>query len=392
MKCQTRRVSENEGTGSLPEMPAQRASDDDRQRVVTRLRDAAGQGVIDLDELEERIGAAYSARTLPELAQVTLDLPAPKAVTPAKPPAPQSRPIPALQNGGFQHHLTVYVLTIGMLIGIWLLSGAGHFWPFYPAAGWGIGLGSHFMAVNRQPSDRERDRERLERRRDQELRRAERHADHAERRAARHGLPPTPVVPAPPPAPTTATSPPSTESPSPARSSPVPATDRSTRFVVAMFVDVVGSTGLNEALGDDGWVRVRGRVRSLLRECFEREGGWEVNTAGDGVLARFDSPSGAVSAAVEINRRLALQREETGFAPSVRIGVHSGDVVQDGDDLIGSVVNLASRVTAAADPEQIIVTEHVADHLERSFVTEDRGIHSLKGVSRPRHLLAVRWR
>ena len=94
-----------------------------------------------------------------------------------------------------------------------------------------------------------------------------------------------------------------------------------------MFVDVVGSTGLNEALGDDSWVRVRAGFAPLLGECFEREGGWEVNTAGDGVLARFDAPAAAVSAAIEINRRLARQRDETGFAPSVRIGIHSGDVV-----------------------------------------------------------------
>lgn len=352
------------GTGSLPDLPAKRASDDDRQQVITRLRDAAGNGVLDLDELEERIGAAYGARTLPELADLTADLPAPRAEPPAvaTPPPARRRAVPALANAGFQHHLTVYVLTIGMLIGIWLLAGAGHFWPFYPAAAWGIGLGSHFMAVNRQPSERERDR-----RRDQELRRAERHADHARRRAERQGAEvPRPIAP--------------TAEP-----------DRSTRFVVAMFVDVVGSTGLNEALGDDGWVRVRDRVRTLLSECFEREGGFEVNTAGDGVLARFDEPGSAVSAAIEIQRRLAAQRTETGFAPSVRIGVHSGDVVQDGDDLIGSVVNLASRVTAAAEPDQIMVTEHVADHLERAFVTEDRGIHSLKGVSRPRHLLTVRW-
>ena len=45
-----------------------------------------------------------------------------------------------------------------------------------------------------------------------------------------------------------------------------------------------------------------------------------------------------------------------------------------------------------AEPDQITVTEHVADHLDPSFDTEDRGIHSLKGVARPRHLLAVRWR
>ncbi len=368
-------MSENEGTGSLPDIPVQRASDDDRQRVVTRLRDAAGDGVLGLDELEERIGAVYAAKTLPELAQLTVDLPESQAgAVPAPPPPAPKHPIPALKNGGFQHHLTVYVLTIGMLIGIWMLSGFGHFWPFYPAAGWGIGLGSHFMAANRSREDD--DSHRIERRREHELRQAERRAAQLERRASRHAPPPVPPVPSVPPA-------------SPASEN---GAARRTRFVVAMFVDVVGSTGLNEALGDDGWVRVRDRVRAVLDECFEREGGWEVNTAGDGVLARFDSPSRAVAAAIEVNRRLDRQREETGFAPSVRIGIHSGDVVEDGDDLIGSVINLASRVTAAAEPEQIIVTEHVADHLERSFVTEDRGIHSLKGVSRPRHLLAVRWR
>ncbi len=331
----------------------QRASDEDRQQVVTRLREAAGNGILDLDELEDRVGAVYRAKTLPELARLTIDLPAPRAVESAStPPAKTSNP--ALANGGFRHHLTVYVLTIGMLIGIWVLSGLGHPWPFYPAAAWGIGLGSHFMAVNRAPSDRDRSRDRDRRHHERELRRGEGQGGHV---------------------PKAVSSGPSGQK----------------RFVVAMFVDVVGSTGLNEALGDDGWVLVRNRVRSLLSDCFEREGGWEVSTAGDGVLARFEVPGRAVNAAIEINRRLARQREETGFAPSVRIGIHSGDVVEEGDDLIGGVVNLASRVTSAADPDQIMITEHVADHLESAFVTEDRGIHTLKGVSRPRHLLAVRW-
>ena len=231
MTRQTRPVTDDMGTGSLPDLPARRASDDDRQQVITRLRDAAGNGVLDLDELEERIGAVYGAKTLPELAEVTADLPAPRAEPPAvaAPPPARKPVVPALGNAGFQHHLTVYVLTIGMLIGIWLLTGAGHFWPFYPAAGWGIGLGSHFMAVNRQPSDRDR-------RRDQELRRAERHADHERRRTERHRIAP-PSPPEPPP------------------TGPAAGADRSTRFVVAMFVDVVGSTSLNEALGDDGWHR-----------------------------------------------------------------------------------------------------------------------------------------
>lgn len=340
------------GTGSLPDLPAKRASDDDRQQVITRLRDAAGNGVLGLDELEERIGAVYGAKTLPELADLTADLPAPRADPPAEDagPTPRRPSVPAMKDAEFQQHLAGYASTMVLLVVIWALTNfGGFFWPGIPAAAWGIGLVSHFVAANRGQAE-------IETRPD-------------DPNALSSGRPGAPSAAEP----------------------PRGVERRSTRFVVAMFVDVVGSTGLNEALGDDGWVRVRDRVRSLLGECFDREGGYEVNTAGDGVLARFDEPGRAVHAAIEIQRRLAAQRTETGFAPSVRIGVHSGDVVQDGDDLIGSVVNLASRVTSAAEPDQIMVTEHVADHLERAFVTEDRGIHSLKGVSRPRHLLTVRW-
>ena len=69
-------------------------------------------------------------------------------------------------------------------------------------------------------------------------------------------------------------------------------------FVVAMFVDVVSSTELNEALGDESWSRVRERTARCSSECFEAEGGWEVNVAGDGVLARFEHPPAAARAAI----------------------------------------------------------------------------------------------
>ena len=85
-----------------------------------------------------------------------------------------------------------------------------------------------------------------------------------------------------------------------------------------MFVDVVGSTNLNEALGDEQWVRVRAAFRQQVRECAEAHGGWEANTSGDGVLVRFADPASAAAAATEILRRFDRQRSETGFAPSVR--------------------------------------------------------------------------
>ena len=406
------RVSETwgDGTGSAP---VRRISDDERQRVVDRLRDAAGRGLLDLDELGDRIGAVYEAKTFGELDPITADLPAP---APPKdgPKVRHRRPL-VLEDDEFRSHLMTYSLVMALLFVIWLAAGAHFPWPFIVAAAWGIGLGSHYQVASahqrkrlararslgigldelslREEEERrakraarhsQRPRHRPDRVRpplDQLARQAEQMAQQAVQQAeqwarqvgpaGRLGNPSPPSTP-PPPAP--------------------PSGGPKSRYVVAMFVDVVGSTGLNEALGDTGWMRVRERLRETLGECFTREGGWVVNTAGDGILARFDHPNSAVCAAVEIQRRLAQERHESGFAPSVRIGIHSGDVVEDGDDLIGSVVNLASRVTGAAEPDQITVTEHVADHLDPSFDTEDRGIHSLKGVARPRHLLAVRWR
>ncbi len=350
------------GEGALPErMPGVRASDADRTAVVDRLRGAAGDGSIDLDELEQRLAAAYAARTLSDLVPLTADLPEPSrsgvdAGVEAKPERSA-----AMSDRGFRSHLRVYLLVMGMLVGIWLLGGAGHPWPFYPAAGWGIALGLHHLAASdRDGSDAKR-----------------RHLDGG-------GRPPRPPrepqLPAPPLGLTAGTD----------RGSS--ASDASRRFVVAMFVDVVGSTNLNEALGDEQWVRVRAAFRQQVGECAAAHGGWEANTSGDGVLVRFGDPASAASAAADILRRFDRQRADTGFAPSVRVGIHSGDAMEEGDDILGNVVNLAARVTDAAEADEILVTEHVADHLDGRHTTVGRGLHTLKGIARPRHLLALVWR
>lgn len=336
------------------------ASDEDRERVVARLRDAAGAGLLDLDELEARLTDTYAARTLPELAPLTADLP--EAAPTSRPTSDRRRSTP-MADAAFRGHLTLYLLIIGMLVGIWALGGGGHFWPFYPAAGWGIGLYSHRQAVIVAARRRAR-------------RRRRRHGrlpsgDAADRTRHPERATPVPVEPA-------AVEPPDTTT--------------ARRFVVALFVDVVRSTQLNEALGDQGWTSVRRAYHAVVGDCVAEHGGWEVNTSGDGVLVRFEHPEAAAAAAVALLRRLARQRHDTGFSPSVRVGIHSGDAVDDEGDIIGNVVNLAARVTGAADADEILVTEHVADHLGARWATEGRGLHTLKGLARPRHLLALPWR
>lgn len=361
----------------LPDVGAGKlASDRDRERVVARLRVAAGDGVLGLDELEERLAATYAARTLPELTPITADLPVATGDHDQRTGRVAHRRPLVLEDDEFRGHLTVYSLVIGMLIGIWLLGGAGHFWPFYPAAGWGIGLGAHYQrAVTHQ-------RKRLAKARSLGLTLAELDEHEAQERKARRrelGQKVRREV--------TRTvqshrGPPERE--------PAPSTSR--QYVVALFVDVVNSTSLNEALGDERWLSVRRAYRALVDTCVSNHGGWEANSSGDGVLARFEHPEAATRAAVELLRRLEERRRETGFAPSVRVGIHSGDAMDEDGDIIGTVVNLAARVTDAADVDEILVTEHVADHLESGFRTSGRGLHTLKGISRPRHLLAVEWR
>jgi class 3 adenylate cyclase len=164
------------------------------------------------------------------------------------------------------------------------------------------------------------------------------------------------------------------------------------QWVAVMFTDVVGSTPIAEQLGDEEWSRVLGRHREFVRTCLGARGGTEVGTQGDGSLGRFATPADAVSCAVDIQRQLGEVRAASdGFPLEVRIGIHAGEAVEEEGDLIGQVVNLASRVTGIAEPNEILVTEPVADHLNGEFSIEDRGLHKLRGVSRPRHLLAVNW-
>jgi Domain of unknown function (DUF1707) len=104
-----------------------RVADDDRERVAERLRRAAGEGRLAPDELEERLEAAFAARTQADLAPIVADLP-------AEPPA---RPRPPRRGGGHRE-LRAFAATSILLIAIWALMGAGYFWPVWPILGWGV--------------------------------------------------------------------------------------------------------------------------------------------------------------------------------------------------------------------------------------------------------------
>lgn len=108
-----------------------RVSDVEREAAADELRVHAGAGRLELDELDERIEAALCARTRSDLATVLADLPPATAAA--------GEPRRRRQERGGQR-FTTYLWVMALLIAIWLLTGAGHPWPLYPALGWGIPL------------------------------------------------------------------------------------------------------------------------------------------------------------------------------------------------------------------------------------------------------------
>ena len=110
--------------------PALRASDADRQKVVDRLSEHAAAGRLEPAELEERVARALAARSEADLDPLLADLPR------------ESRPRRQGRRRGRvdPDELRAYLSVMLLLVAIWAFTGAGYFWPAWPALGWGVGL------------------------------------------------------------------------------------------------------------------------------------------------------------------------------------------------------------------------------------------------------------
>jgi class 3 adenylate cyclase len=165
-------------------------------------------------------------------------------------------------------------------------------------------------------------------------------------------------------------------------------------LVTIVFTDIEGSTTLTQRLGDAKAQEVLRTHNRIVRDALKAHGGSEIKHTGDGIMASFASASRALECAIDIQRGLAQHNESNPHMPiRVRIGLNAGEPVAEEKDLFGTAVQLAARITAKAEGEEILVSDTLRGLVAgKGFLFSDRGDVALRGFEDPVRLFEVRWR
>jgi adenylate cyclase len=165
------------------------------------------------------------------------------------------------------------------------------------------------------------------------------------------------------------------------------------KLAAVLSADVAGYGALMERDEAGTLARVRSALDEVFTPHVAAQGGRVVKLMGDGALVEFTSVVAAVRCALDFQAAMA---ERNGVLPAgervtYRIGVNSGDVIVEGDDIFGEGVNVAARVQSVARPGAVAVSravrEQIAGRIEAAF--EDLGEHRVKDVEKPVHIFAA---
>ncbi len=158
-----------------------------------------------------------------------------------------------------------------------------------------------------------------------------------------------------------------------------------------VFIDVVGFSALVER-DERGtyaqWSLVRG---TIVEPGVDAHSGRIVKSTGDGFLIKFQSAVAAAEFAIEVQAKVEAHAAESGSPILLRIAVHMGDVIGDGNDLYGDCVIVAARLQEFADPGGVVISGAVHDQVQRvlTYDTVELGWLQLKNIERPVRALKI---
>src|SRR4029079_8364746 len=152
-------------------------------------------------------------------------------------------------------------------------------------------------------------------------------------------------------------------------------------FRIVLFTDLEGSTSLLNELGQAAYLLLLTEHDLIIRRALVSAHGREVKHTGDGIMAAFEDIADGLRCALAIEDGFDQRNAATGPpALRVRIGIAAGEPVDHNDDLLGSTVNLASRICQAADAGQVLVAGLVRElGAKEGFVFSRAGTRGLKG-------------
>jgi class 3 adenylate cyclase len=158
---------------------------------------------------------------------------------------------------------------------------------------------------------------------------------------------------------------------------------------VFMFTDVVRSTDLIEAIGDEAWESLSRWHDQIIRHLVIEHGGEIVDHAGDGFFITFEDPDHAIACAQAIRRIMSDHRRDHGFAPALRIGLHTAEVNRTGAGYTGRGVHIAARIAALAGPDEILASADVFAATSSSVAQGPTRAEQLKGIRQPMTIAAI---
>ena len=156
-----------------------------------------------------------------------------------------------------------------------------------------------------------------------------------------------------------------------------------------MFTDIVSSTVLLSAVGDQAWQRLVDWHDRTLRACFAAHGGEEIDHAGDGFFVAFSAGSEAVRCAISVQRQLEEHRHAHGFAPQVRIGLHTAEALRHDGKYVGRGVHEAARIGGLAHGGQIVASVRTIAGMTIPATSQRPAV--LKGIDETIDVVTVGW-
>ena len=160
------------------------------------------------------------------------------------------------------------------------------------------------------------------------------------------------------------------------------------RLAAILAADVAGYSRLVGADEEGTLAALRAHRAELIDDFIRSHGGRIANTAGDSMLLEFPSAADAVKCIVAVQQGMAERNGDIDPERRIRFGINVGDVVAEGEDLLGDGVNIAARVEGLSEPGGLAISDdahrQVRDRLDIPW--RDGGAHEVKNIARPVHV------